>query len=258
MLSKLQRQLTAFRRWYFDMKMLAKIKLRPKVPTILILHMGKVGSSSLFKALSSHYNGAVIQSHSFSEDHHYSSIRYLFKLNQRKRQNFKIISPIREPISKNISAFFQTIHKDNNAKNALIKNDIVRLKELLLQNDKTDFPLKWFDRRILQNFDLDVYTEPFPLSGHITLSKGSYSILIYKYDLPTTLKIEIIEKFTGVTNLSIPNKNVASDKDYAKVYQDFNKKTKFSKEYLDYILNAKYTQHFFAEDLEELRHKWEE
>lgn len=85
---------------------------------ILVYQPGKVASSSIKKALDKVYKGPVVHLHSFERDHGEHSLNRERK-NLRQKGDLpkvKIISLVRDPLSRNLSAFFQNLHKFQNEK----------------------------------------------------------------------------------------------------------------------------------------------
>src|SRR5437016_4459341 len=77
---------------------------------VVIFQMGKVGSSSLHDTLAKKLKGPVIHAHHFAG----LTADQQRNLTWRRRLHLPIyvISPAREPVARNISAFFQNFQRD--------------------------------------------------------------------------------------------------------------------------------------------------
>jgi len=165
---------------------------------ILLLQMGKVGSKSVkagLKALD--LSRPIYHSHFLSQARtadteirrreFFRSKRhaYLMRpwLNQFLRRTFderddgrvwKIITLIREPVARNISAFFENLHvvaRDNEGEfeisshyyriepTIVTVDDVDRLARLFFERATHDSPIKFFDREIKDVFGIDVLGE---------------------------------------------------------------------------------------------------
>jgi len=170
----------------------------------------------------------------------------------------KIISLVREPISRNISAFFQTLDYIVGTTESHNKFTLQELADIFFRQYPHEIPLTWFDREFQEVLDIDVYQYPFPKNkGFFSINKGKYQVLVMRYDLPDSEKASNIESLIGVENLSIRSKNIATSKPYAEVYRDFKDFIKFPSSYVDTMLDSKYALHFYSEEeLELVRDTW--
>ena len=170
----------------------------------------------------------------------------------------KIISLIREPIGRDVSAFFQlfedytgSLFKDSN-------HTTDELRSFFLNNIDHNKTLSWFDDNIKTHFGIDVYSEPFPEDGHLTLSRKNISLLVLRFDLDDSKKESLIRDFLGFQEFKIKRRNLSSKKNYYNTYKDFQTNVKLPDEYLDKICNSKYFTHFFPKDeITKVRSKWE-
>jgi hypothetical protein len=78
--------------------------------------MGKVASSSVYRSLKTQYNGACLHGHSFTAHHQNLAVRKLFEIKSKNDVPVKLITLIREPISRNLSAFFENFKRDAGVK----------------------------------------------------------------------------------------------------------------------------------------------
>jgi hypothetical protein len=240
-----------------------------KAIPVFVFQMGKVGSSSIFYSLLKQYPGAVVHGHEFINRGNWRG-EYLVDM-AKKNKPIKLISPIREPIGRNVSAFFHFIkgaNEDSLDKSNLSVNE---LRELFLNNPDQkeigenqafldhEFPLKWFDENIKKYFGIDVYAIPYSDSGINRYSSGNIELLVLRIDLDDSTKEKAIREFLGFPDFVLENTNRSSDKEYSTKYNEFKKNVKLPESYISEMYDSKYFKHFFTEnDKASLIKKWQE
>jgi hypothetical protein len=226
-------------------------------PAVFIYQMGKVASSSTYQSLKKQYSGACIQSHSFTRNNDNIHVKFLFEILQREKLPLKIISMVREPISRNISAFFQNFERDTGVKHKANQHSVEELKDIFLRNYNHEIPLIWLDENINKNFGIDVYKSPFPEKGYDIFKNREVELLLFKHNLEDRIKEEILGDFIGITNFKLTSANVGEEKEYASTYKKFCE-LNLPEYYLDQMLNSKYATHFYNKKLKEIRKRWVE
>jgi hypothetical protein len=226
---------------------------------VFIYQMGKVASSSVNFSLNRVYPGVVLHAHSFGPDHHEWRIRRLFERTVLEGNPLDIISLTREPIGRNISAFFENFERDTGSRYANHEFSMTELREQFLNNYDHEIPLVWFDKNIKDNFDIDVYASPFPDEGVESYRKGNIRLLVLRSEIEDNLKISAIRDFLHLPEFDLHQRNVASQKEYADEYRQFVKSVKLPSDYLTRMINSKYFNHFYDSNLaEEVRRWWAE
>jgi len=224
------------------------VQLKRATP-VFVFQMGKVGSLSIYQSLLLSYPGAVIHSHTFSEDDSQYHIRELYDWAILKNLPINIISPVREPIPRNISSFFHSFIKDST-----ISMD--QLLEMFL--DKYQYAtIQWFEFNIKNLFDINVYSEPFLQEGYRIYSKNNIRLLVFRSEMEDASKEQIIRNFLGIRNFKITNTNFGSEKAYAMMYQNFKDQVKFPKYYIDRMCDSQYSRYFYDQQtIEKTRERW--
>lgn len=227
-----------------------------QAPPIFVFQMGKVASTAIYQMLAgSGYPGLVAHAHSFTPYHSSGPIRSLFRHINSEKPKVKIITLVREPVSRNISAFFQNFKRDT-GKDVLDANlSISQIRNVFLKNYPHEVPLVWFDNNIKKHFKIDVYQYPFPSCGFLQIHKGNTSLLILRHDLKNQQKEKLISEFTGISNLALSNDNVGSEKRYADLYSDF-KESKLPLSHLYYLASSRYMKHFFRPEMRHILESW--
>ena len=170
----------------------------------------------------------------------------------------KIISPIRSPIERNISFFFQNLNKYTGSQYGKSDFSISELIEAFLTRFDHDSPNKFYENDMLINFSIDVYDSPFPDHGYKIYHNNNISLLVLKSELSNTIKSKVIQEYTGITHLNLTHQNASLTKSYGSKYEKFKQELKIPLEYLDLICRSKYFTHFYNnESKEQLFEKWQ-
>lgn len=233
-----------------------EIRLRRATP-VLVYQMGKVGSTSIYRSLHEQYRGAVLHAHNFRSNHEDPLNRRLYRRTLCKNFPLKVISLTREPIGRNVSAFFQNFERDTGVSYSKASFSIQELENLFLSNYPHNTVLEWFDLNILANFGIDVYASPFPENGIATYAKDNVSLLVMRVEISDSDKIDAVRHFLGMDRFQLVNKNIGSQKEYAKTYKDFKKAVVLPSEYLEKMCRSKYFNHFYsAETIQKAKEAW--
>jgi hypothetical protein len=198
-------------------------KLRQATP-VVVFQMGKVGSRSVYESLSRQYAGAVVHTHLFQADHPDRGVRRLHRWALAETRPLNIISLTREPVGRNVSAFFQCFQ---------------------------------FDKNIRANFDIDVFAEPFPENGVAVYTRNNIRLLVLRSEIADALKVRAIGDFLGLARFQLANTNLAAAKDYAAMYHDFQDRVHLPIGYVERMCLSRYFAHFYDEaTLSAVRGKW--
>lgn len=241
---------------------------------IVIYQMGKVGSSTIVKTLKK----AKYQVHHI---HHLNNTRLEGVISQYRSKGLapppEIIEPpkavrelmensnvcnfltlVREPITRNMSAFFQNLDVFVPKTGPTALPDVNELIKTFLNEYPHDVPLTWFDNEIKQELCINVYQYPFPKEkGYLYIKKKNYRLLIIKLEVNDTTKIKALSEFLGIDHIKLHVTNIAKDKHYANIYQKFKNKITLPREYVDKMCNSKFTKHFYTdEEINQIRLKW--
>ena len=182
-------------------------------------------------------------------------LQKLFTHYEKEKFPIKIISLVREPISRNLSAFFENFTRDVGVDYGASDYSAQELQAIFLEKYNHDIPLVWFDKNFKTAFNIDVFEYQFPETNYLLVQKEQVSLLLMKHDLLDETKEEIIQEFIGLPNFILKNANVSEKKEYAEGYSEV-KQLKLPKDYVDRMLSSKYAQHFYKNDIQKLKEKF--
>lgn len=236
-------------------KIVFEFQIRRNTP-VFVFQMGKVGSTSIYLNLVRFHPGAVVHSHNFLEEHKRYQTRRLYRWAALEKKPINIVSLVREPISRNVSALFQNYERDLGIPFDGERISFEKLQEALLLNYHIG-QTRWFERRIQAIFGIDVYATPFPVSGYATYSKDNVRLLVMRSELPNSEKETVIKEFLGLKKFQIINANVGAEKDYAEQYRKFKSIVRLPVDYVNTMCDSKFARHFYSADvIEKARTVW--
>ncbi len=247
---------------------------------IAVYQMGKVGSETIIKSLNqlnlpnSIYHVHVMYSKNLENSFNHLKEKNLpltLQLKQSKelrkhldsqeRPHLKIITVVREPISQQISAFFQNLERlyshlldpDGNCREDKIKG---HLKKIILGGNLQ--ALQWFDRELKYALDLDVYEYEFnQVTGYQILKKNNINVLILRLESSDVWSQAIVKFLKLPNDLNILSSNIGSNKKSGKVYKKLIQEIKFTKSDIQKIYSSKYCKHFYPPYMiEQFINKW--
>lgn len=215
---------------------------------ICIFQMGKVGSISLLETLAPQSRGIVVHAHAW--EWMPPRLRLFLRLRMRLRLPIYVICPIRDPLSRNVSAFFHNFSRDTGQRwesQAWTTDQLLSL--FLRRSPQHNIALAWFDDHFRAAFQIDVYARSFPiLQKWQTYRKGSVRLLVYRTDLDQPTQAEIIARFLNRPISHWQHSNIAANKPYAATYQTFCTSAQLPDSYLAIMCNSRFFRHFWSEE----------
>jgi hypothetical protein len=254
---------------------------------ILLFQMGKVGSQTVEKTLNSlELSRPVFHFHWLSPDmlkftldksdflrraypgrDYWESVYVKEKiLPSLPSGNVDIITLTREPIARNLSAFFYSwgywypdmmekfIDLDSHPQARQ------QLTDYFLQKFHHQRALDWFDVELAPYFDFDIYQEPFsPEKGYQIYQTRKLNLLLIRLeDLNRCLQLALEDFFDmSFPDYQMRTKNLSQSREYNHLYKDFLKTASLPREYVDEMYNSRYARFFYTEsELNGFRDHW--
>ncbi|HXV42375.1 MAG TPA: putative capsular polysaccharide synthesis family protein, partial [Anaerolineae bacterium] len=297
--------LTRFGRKNYDiakasyLRKLSDSDLQAAQPPLLIYQMGKVGSSTVYKSLQAlkldmpiyhpHFlTPELIETYEAKRKQYFGTERmgdlkhiwqceYLSKqikkgLNGKK---WKVVTLVRDPIARNVSAFFETLEVKllNGSDQYKIKADsksvysfeiitsvvnVAELSQLFVEKFDHDTPLVFFDREVKVMLDIDVFLGEFPKSKGYKIYHGKYvDVLLIKLENLNDCAPRAFKEFLDIDGFTLVNTNIGSEKNYAPIYQKLKNSITLPDVYIDEMYKSKYARHFYSEaEIEKFKTKW--
>jgi hypothetical protein len=234
---------------------------------VVVYQMGKVASSTIEATLTQVPSIVVFRTHGLARSVDVSSPGQA----RRELESWlvyhriivpklpaKVVTLVRDPISRNVSAYFQNLDQLWGMDNAHARLSMEQIIEGFFQKQPHERALNWFDREFKAILGVDVYAHPFDLAeGFQHLQQQSLQILILKTSLDDQIKARELGRLVGTNNLSFVQKNLGAEKSYSAVYDQFVRSIQLPDEYVKGMLEHRFTQHFFSpSEIDAIRRKW--
>jgi hypothetical protein len=240
---------------------------------VLVYQMGKVGSRSIFYALQSSREFEVFHLHRMLPSANCRQILHSLNcanlesaINERTwlelfeklilaEREVYVISGTREPIARNMSAYFQ-----NYDLAALRENNMEAVASKFIDTYSHDTPLRWFSEQFHKVLGIDVYAEPFNReAGFGTYTRRNTRALVLTAEADNAAKHAIISEFLESNSVgALDNRNVGSRKDYRNEYSEFKESIRFPEALVEWLFSSAYMENFYTEKaISALRSKYE-
>lgn len=236
------------------------------LPRVIVYQMGKVASSSIYKALKKRNDCYGFHTHCLTLTKANDSTSNLDKRGRhsislaehiiKPQRPTKIITLVRDPFARNISAYFENNEKAK-APN-LDTNQINSLVEDFIENSNHNHNQNWYDNEFKKALNIDIFAYEFDRErGWSTFKQGPFEVLVLKTNLPDSEKTKQIAKFTGIEDLVINRINETGAKKTTSCYKQFKEMIQFPDEIAQPILQSRFTQHFFTDsEIDRMKKQW--
>jgi len=242
---------------------------------IIIYTMGKVGSISIYEALTAlKLDRPIYHTHNLTEDdiaklqeavnngldvaRLSQKIEEIKQLRQlvyaRDGQRCKVITLVRDPIGWAISALFQSIERkfpDLNFEDDLSIN-LGKVQQIFenRQEDLYTLASTWFDTKIKNVFGIDVFsTDDFPKAKGYNIYQGEHAdLLLIRLESLNSCYYNALKEFLNIDMPDLPYRNTASDKTYQSLYHTFLKSVNLSPGFVERMCAIQYVQYFYSQE----------
>lgn len=241
---------------------------------ILIYQMGKVGSSTLEKSINK-LGLDVRHIHSFGNTNNYKfsgkreirgiKIRLISKIYKFifriRRKKIKVITLMRDPVSRNISTMFQEVslmlHLHEKEDNRRSQELDIMLNDFLDRYVDSEIPIKWFDEELKYFTGIDIFNFTFDKEkGSLHIKEGKVELLVLTAEKLNYNK-DIIIEFINNDKFEFINSNVSNEKWYSEIYNKFRNNYKINSEKTEQFYNSKTVRYFYTkEDIKKFKDKW--
>ena len=233
---------------------------------VVIYQMGKVGSISIRDSLRQfHLNPLHLHRYYWTNNERNLSPRHLFwktKYNitldsYLKKDKVKIITIFRDPLSRNISSYFENLDVYF-SKKEMKHLDFDTLKDTFNNDFRFHItPNTWFDQELYRKTGINIFDKAFQQTeGYVTIEKENISLFACTTDKINALEKELGE-FLNISNFKIQHENSGTDKWYSDLYKEFKNRYKPSEDMLNLLYDSDTIKYFYsAKSINKLRSKW--
>jgi hypothetical protein len=205
---------------------------------ILVYTMGKVGSTTVIRALQS---AGIAAGRAYPGN--------IGTLNLDEYDGF--ITMVRDPVARNISQFFET-------QQYVVMNSINPLAAFVDTFNHLE-PLRWFDDHIKPILDINVMRKSF----HKTRAWEAYgNLLVIKTEWLSIALADALTEFCGPANYTVEHRAIGVEKFgpvLGEKYQQFLETAKFSEDFLNRLYDTKFMKKFYLKsEIESFYARWME
>lgn len=170
----------------------------------------------------------------------------------------RVITLVREPVSANLSMFFQRFEQYAGRRYDPQAFTVDQIIEIFQSRYIFSWPLTWFDKELKARLGIDVFEAPFPHeAGYARFRRGDVDLLVLRTESPDALKERAVGELTGLPGLRLTNTNVSANKAYAEHYRSFTRRVRLPAAVLDELLDSRYARHFYTpEERAAFRLRW--
>ncbi len=224
---------------------------------LLVYQFGKVGSSSFEHSLDRAWPGLTVHAHSMiPHDGETLELTGMREFVVKKRKPLLVISLVREPIGRNISAFFENFDRELGKVADRPNLSVDHMIEVFLSKYPHDLPLTWFEDRMKPDCGIDVYQHPFPSNGVQVIEQGRVRLLLMRMEVDDSIKESAIKDFLGLKEFQITRVNDSAQKAYSETYRLFRERFIPPDAYIEKMYESRYFKHFYAGQKEQFVAKW--
>lgn len=232
---------------------------------ILVWTMGKVGTTTVSRALACagipalHMHSirpkpqAAAEAQKGLTPPHVKAARKALGFIRSGAGTVKIISMVRDPVARNISAFFENMHL-HGISHELPTEELIGVFQ---QTYNHDIPLRWFDLELKAGIGFDIFREGFDHTSRLSrYAKDRFELLIFRSDAGLDLQQREVSDFVGAP-VELTRENAADSKPYRAAYKDFNRALSLPKAYVERMYSSEFARLFWTrEELEEMSLKY--
>lgn len=213
-----------------------------------VFQMGKVGSKTVDRAIYRATGEPVLHLHSadlWNQENPRVTLRYIDLINHERAEPLRLVSGVRDPISRALSYYFE--YQDwANLPRERMTNELAEAEITRTLRNVVDYAVTWFDHGFYS--DLSVYDHPFDHArGWSVIDHGPKRLFIYRVEWLARLGDELAD-FLDIPGLSLQNENEGSAKWYAPFYDHARSNFRVERAMIDRIDATPFARHFFSEE----------
>ena len=236
----------------------------------VVYQMGKVASTSTSKAIKSaglpcyHIHTLdrqrIIDHAKYHLDSDRSPPKHLLTAMSKRNSLFLkthecvYITLVRDPVARNLSAFFQNLDRITEKERA--ETDPRKMLETFLRAYEHSEPIEWFDREFKDQLGFDIFSSPFNIEKKYAYL-DDFNTIIFRTDCPDKVKSRVLSEVLK-RDVVVGQENVSAKKAYSQIYKAMQN-ISFPSEYLESMYSTKFSRHFWSPaELNDFRRFWSE
>ncbi|MCK0116292.1 MULTISPECIES: putative capsular polysaccharide synthesis family protein [Isoptericola] len=237
---------------------------------VLVLTMGRVGSSATHRALAELSDAKAFHIHHIARDslnalrrpdgqsarHVQDGLMVREILEAEPDRPVKIISLVRDVVARNLSVGFARLRRLGDGPDelrALCRDS--SLTSRIWRNVDFRAPLSWFDHEIGSQFGIDVFQGEF--DGSATFTHGRSELIVLRSDLDNASKSNALTSFLG-SRVEVGQMSTATQDggELRSVYDEFARTVPWSGRDLREMAESRVMQHFFSVTADAYVEEW--
>lgn len=245
---------------------------------ILILTPGKVGSTSVYHSLKKEFpQHLVMHLHTLTDEgmdiitkhylekkektlpHHLTRSKVVINnWGLIKNKRIKIITLFREPISREVSGFFQDIIYEMGTTKGNIDQTIKMIKKKVYEMGPRLYEEDWIQSELVNNFNFNVYSEGFNVSkGYSSYASERGELLILRTDKLNDIFPEAMNHFfQSDKRFELIHSNIGEKKYYSESYKKTRSEIKINQSTLEQATESVFFQTFFKDKISDIFENW--
>lgn len=238
----------------------------------LVYTLGKVGSSTIYATLKRNLPGVPVhhvhflsseylevrlpQANEYFRKHIALGRRILADIDKHRGKRIKIITMVREPVQRDVSAMFQTWRGRFGDVPFEAKTNAELIADLKGRN--FHHTLTWFDDEFKAWTGIDIFTLPFDRERGFSIHRTErFDILVLKLEKLNDCYAAAMREFIGLDLSRLELANIGEEKLSRDKLKSLAAEIRFSPAELDAVYGSRYMQHFFTpEEISNYRAKW--
>ncbi len=225
---------------------------RPGHWTYIVYSDGHAGTTSLHSALLEQQFRPAFHLHMLCPEniktvpHYPRNVPLIYyKALVEKKRPMKIISMVRNPIDRKVSAFFRALGQSGlDSQEMTVKEAVKEFTEYYEDYEPQD----WFSTEMKPALGIDVYSQPFPVEkGYLNIKKDNIDLLILRLELDNSIRESILCDFLPADSFSWNRMvNSAQSTSYFPLYKKFREKAVLPRDLLQKFISIRYAGHFYT------------
>ncbi len=189
--------------------------------------------------------------------------RALIRATRQRMPSCRVITLVREPISRAISLVFEAWKKyapDAMEEPGKLNPDkmLEAVSRQLAKPGGVADPSAWFESELNAVLGVDVFRCPLGETGYSIISEPYPTLVIRLEDLDS-VAVDALEEFLGIRPTGmIGQANSGATKWYGEAYQEVKRRLRLPESTLDRICGTRYFSHFYSDRVDAVRRAWGE